>query len=549
MRKITNPILSGFNPDPSIIRVGKDFFVATSTFEWFPGVQIHHSRDLVNWNLIARPLDRVTQVDLKGIPDSCGVWAPCLSYDNGTFYLVYSVVRSFDGLWKDTPNYLVTANDIWGDWSEPAFLGGYGFDGSLFHDRDERKWFVSMLMDHRSKNFFGGIVLQEYCPHAGKLVGPVSHIFEGTPLGCTEGPHLYWKDGFYYLLTAEGGTEYGHAVTLARSKSIHGPYEVHPANPILTSRNVPGHPLQKVGHADLFHLEDDDWGIVFLSGRPLTQRGRCTLGRETCLEQVQWPVGQWPSMKSGSPLARVDFNWESSVLPDVPVIPSRETRLYSFAERGLPIEFQTLRIPADDRWCSFGQRQGWLRLRGRDSLHSLFEQSLVARRIDSFHVQATTAIDFQPDSFQQMAGLVFYYNTNHWHYLSVTVDDLGNRHLQILSCDKQKFQTVHREFGDAIAHAMVLHLRGEFDGAEICFSYSVDNESYHRIGPVVDGSILSDEYVCDAENWYRPAFTGAFVGMCCQDLSGMMKAADFQHFEYCDLLTYSRLGDKQGALK
>lgn len=267
MTDIVNPVLPGFNPDPSVVRVGDDYYVATSTFEWFPGVQIHHSKDLVNWKLVKRVLVRKSQLDMTGVPDSCGVWAPCLSYSEGVFYLVYTNVKSFDGVWKDTPNYLVTATDILGEWSEPLFLSSSGFDGSLFHDDDGRKWYTSMLVDHRKGRFFGGIILQEYDEQAGKLIGTPTSIFEGTPLGRTEGPHLYRKDSYYYLITAEGGTEYGHAVTMARSKQITGPYEVHPNNPLVTSRNNPHLPLQKAGHADLVETQHGQWYIFFSGGQ------------------------------------------------------------------------------------------------------------------------------------------------------------------------------------------------------------------------------------------------------------------------------------------
>lgn len=162
MVKVRNPIIRGFNPDPSIIRVGKDFYIATSTFEWFPGVQIHHSKNLADWRLIKRPLNRKSQLDMLGVPDSCGVWAPCLSHYEDTFYLIYSNVKSFDGIWKDTPNYLVTTQDISDEWSDPIFIDSSGFDGSLFHDYDGRKWYSSMITDHRKGKFFGGIILQEY---------------------------------------------------------------------------------------------------------------------------------------------------------------------------------------------------------------------------------------------------------------------------------------------------------------------------------------------------------------------------------------------------
>lgn len=161
-QQIQNPILRGFNPDPSILRVGDDYHIATSTFEWFPGVQIHHPRDLVNWRVLAQPLSRVSQLDMRGNGDSGGIWAPCLSYSDGLFYLIYTDVKTFSMIagFKDTHNYLVTAEKIEGPWSEPAFLNSSGFDPSLFHDDDGKKWFLNMVWDHRmGKNQFGGILL------------------------------------------------------------------------------------------------------------------------------------------------------------------------------------------------------------------------------------------------------------------------------------------------------------------------------------------------------------------------------------------------------
>jgi xylan 1,4-beta-xylosidase len=225
---IRNPILRGFNPDPSIVRVGDDYYIATSTFEWFPGVQIHHSRDLVHWRLLTRPLTRASQLDMRGDPDSCGVWAPCLSHADGLFYLVYTDVKRYGrttvggasgASLRDFHNSLVTSPRIDGDWSDPVFLNSSGFDPSLFHDDDGRKYLVNQLWDHRpGRNRFAGIVLQEYAPAERRLSGERRLVFEGTPLGLTEAPHLYKRGGYYYLLTAEGGTGWGHAVTMARAR-------------------------------------------------------------------------------------------------------------------------------------------------------------------------------------------------------------------------------------------------------------------------------------------------------------------------------------------
>jgi xylan 1,4-beta-xylosidase len=300
---IRNPILPGFNPDPSIVRVGEDYYIATSTFEWFPGVQIHHSRDLKHWRLLTRPLTRASQLDMRGDPDSCGVWAPCLSHDGERFHLIYTDVKRYGrtttggasgASLRDFHNYLVTAENIAGPWSDPIHLNSSGFDPSLFHDTDGRKWLVNMLWDHRpGRNRFAGIVAQQYSPAEQRLIGERVNIFTGTRLGLTEAPHLYQRDGWYYLLTAEGGTGWNHAVTMARSRNLFGPYELHPDAQILTSRARPDAPLQRAGHADLVETPDGDTFMVYLCGRPLRNRGRCVLGRETAIQPVGWTTDGW----------------------------------------------------------------------------------------------------------------------------------------------------------------------------------------------------------------------------------------------------------------
>ena len=212
-----------------------DYYIATSTFEWYPGVQIHHSRDLVNWRLVRRPLERASQLDMRGEPDSCGYGRPCLSYADGKFWLVFTDVKRFDGDFKDAHNYIVTAPTIEAPWSDPIYVNSSGFDPSLFHDDDGRKWFVNMVWNHRDRAgahlthpAFAGILLQEWDPASGRLIGPVKNIFAGSTLGLVEGPHLFKRGGWYYLTTAEGGTGYEHAVTMARSRAIDGPYELHP---------------------------------------------------------------------------------------------------------------------------------------------------------------------------------------------------------------------------------------------------------------------------------------------------------------------------------
>ena len=191
--KITNPIVRGFHPDPSIIRVEDDYYLATSTFEWWPGVSIHHSKDLKNWELITYPLNRVSQLDLRGVGPSQGIWAPCLTFHKGTYYLVYTVVRSFYCNMYDTNNFLVTSDNIMGPWSEPIPLNNFGFDPSLFHDDDGRKYMVSMVTDHRvPKKYAGRLVLQEYSTVEKKMIGKVKEIYEAKDI-FLEGPHIFYS--------------------------------------------------------------------------------------------------------------------------------------------------------------------------------------------------------------------------------------------------------------------------------------------------------------------------------------------------------------------
>lgn len=218
---IRNPVLPGFHPDPSILRVGDDYYLATSTFEWWPGVPIYHSRDFVHWRLLTHALSRRSQLDLRGVPDSGGVWAPSLSYADGCFWLVYSIVRNTGAgrPFKDLHNFLVTAPRIDGPWSDPVCLNATGFDASLFHDDDGRKWLVQMQWDFRpDRPRFGGIVLQEFDPADGRLCGEVRTILTKNRL--IEGPNLYKKAGRYYLMLAEGGTSWSHGIAMTRSDEI-----------------------------------------------------------------------------------------------------------------------------------------------------------------------------------------------------------------------------------------------------------------------------------------------------------------------------------------
>ena len=530
---IRNPILRGFNPDPSIVRVEDDYYIATSTFEWYPGVQIHHSRDLIHWRLLTRPLNRPLQLNMLGDPDSCGIWAPCLSHDENLFYLIYTDVKRYGrttqggsagASLRDMHNYLVTSPRIDGVWGDPVYLNSSGFDPSLFHDDDGRKYLLNMVWDFRPGfNRFSGIAIQEYSCELQCLVGRPHIIFEGTSLGFTEGPHLYKRNGFYYLLTAEGGTGWGHAVSMARSKELMGNYQLHPDQQILTSHTRPDLELQRAGHADLVATQDGGTYMVHLCGRPIHNRGRCTLGRETAIQKMKWSEDGWLRTADGKGLAYTEV--EDAGLPAhaFPEDPVRE----DFDTSQLPLPFQWLRSPWPDELFSLTARPGHLRLYGRESLGSLFRQALVARRQQAHCFSASTVVDFEPETFQQMAGLVCYYNGSKFHYLAISRASEG-KHIRVMSCLPDQLQPDVFTAPVFIPAGVPVQLRAEVDYERLLFAYRVGNDPWQWLPGVFDASVLSDE----AGPPGNPNFTGAFVGMCCQDLAGTRLAADFDWFDY-----------------
>ncbi len=533
---VQNPILTGFNPDPAICRVGEDYYIATSTFEWFPGVQVHHSRDLAHWRLLGRALDRVSQLDMRGCQNSGGIWAPCLTHADGTFWLVYTNVHHhMGGVVMDTPNYLVTAEKIEGPWSEPVFLNASGFDPSLFHDADGKKYVVQMQMGEAVTAVrFDGIILQEFDAAQRRLVGEPKKIWAGSALGITEGPHLLKKGGWYYLITAEGGTAMRHAISVCRSKDLWGPYELHPQNPLLTAFQKEQLPLKSTGHGCFVETPRGEWFTVHLCHRPLQRPGRLVLdreenksaplGRETCLQLLRWDEDGWPRLAEGgnSPAATVAVNLPPQPWPAEPL-------LDDFTGPQLNRHFQTLREPLEEHWASLTRRPGWLSLRGRDSLASSFDQSLVARRLQHFRAGAETCLAFQPYHFKQAAGLIAYYDRLHYHYFRVTAAGPGKIKLGVISSENTKAS--RWEVAELpIEAGLGLRLRMEMDHAELRFSWSTaavpHGGNWESVNQVFEATMLGD--------WVSPHsnFTGTFWGVCCQDLLDRSIWAAFDYFDY-----------------
>jgi xylan 1,4-beta-xylosidase len=533
----SNPVLPGFHPDPSIVRAGDEYFIANSTFEWYPGVEISRSRDLVNWDPVPSPLSEKRLLNMEGELASCGVWAPCLSYSDGLFWLVYSDMHSWNaGPWKDVTNYITTAPSIEGPWSDPVFTNCSGFDPSLFHDDDGRKWFVNMEWDYRQPadpegSQFTGILLQEYDPKAKKLIGPVRNIFKGSDISCVEGPHLYKRDGWYYILTAEGGTVYRHAATVARSRSIEGPYELHPHNPLISSYGAPELKLQKAGHGSWCDTPDGRTYLAFLCGRPLPGTANCVLGRETAIVELEWRDG-WPYVKPepGIPAVKDGVPWNKPAAAFEPPVkgapsPGPAAKVYRFDGGELSGDFKTLRVPRDPARYSLSARPGRLRLRGGESPVSAFNQTLLARRQTDFSFAAETCVEFAPRSFHELAGLIWRYDEANQYLLALSHDEVLGRSVSVLTMIGGKFG---RTGGIAVPPAGPLWLALTVRDHSGRFRYSPDGKTWTELRPVLDAAVLSDEYHC-------LGFTGAFTGLFCVDTARHEASADFEYFSYTPL--------------
>lgn len=542
MATIHNPVLRGFHPDPSIVRVGEDYYIATSTFEWWPGVEIHHSRDLAHWRLLTRPLNRLSQLDLRGVGPSQGVWAPCLTHDGSLFYLVYTNVTAFYCNMYDTHNYLVTAPDIMGPWSEPVALSNFGFDPSLFHDDDGRKYMVSMVTDHRvPKKYAGRLVLQEYDPARQALAGEIHEIYAADSI-FLEGPHIYKRDGWYYLFCADTGTGEGHGQSVLRARDVRGPYAMyHPpqavrtepgeAYSIMTTRHHPAHPLQKAGHGDLVQAPSGEWYMAYLCARPLNARNppdaprfagcrRYMLGRETAIARVTWTEDGWPVLANGTVLP--DAVTEG---PDVPPCPWPQPPTREEFTHGLSSRWQTLRLPLGPDALSLDARPGFLRLYGGNGLGSRFTQSLIAQRLTALSGHAETELDFRPTVFKQMAGLILFYDNDNYLYLHVTHDEELGRVLTLLTAENKRY--AYPAGYISLPGEGPVRLRWTMRRGVVQFGYSAAGEEvFLPVGPEIDASFLSDE-AC-VEGW----FTGSMTGLCCQDLTGSRVAADFGYFLY-----------------
>ena len=526
MTLLHNPVVRGFAPDPSMVRVGDWYYVANSSFEWFPTIPIHRSRDLAHWEYAGHVRGAVPGDSLAGVPDSGGIWAPSLSWGGERFWMTYAIVRSVGTPYFDADTYITTAADVGGKWTAPRRVTSHGFDPALFHD-EGRLWLLNLQNDCRpGGRRFAGIVATELDRDTLASTGATHLLLQHERL--VEGPKLVRRGGWYHLLLAEGGTGFEHGVLVARSRTVTGPYELDD-RPLLTSRDDPSLPLQKAGHGELVELPGGDWVLSHLAARPVrTPDGpRCTLGRETAIQAVTWDADGWPRLRHGGwhPAEEIEVAASSRPTATVGQVPHSDGPL------GWP--WSSPRAYPDPTWADPTTRPGWIRLRGRHGPESRWAHSLLAQRITEHRAEAEVTVDARPLTFTQAAGLALWYSAEAYLSLHLTwaePEGEGQRGQQWRGGGRTVLSLVERDEDGTRQVAVVgvdggapLTLGVTVEGAGARFWYLREGERA-SFGPEWDFSRLSDDYGS------RLRFTGAMAGIHAWDLVDAGFTADFSGF-------------------
>jgi alpha-N-arabinofuranosidase len=494
MQQYANPVIPGFFPDPSICKRGESYYLVNSSFEYFPAVPLFHSTDLVNWKFIRYILDRPEQVNLTSVPSSCGIFAPSIRYYNNCFYMITTNVAG-DG------HFYVTTHDPNASWSDPIFVEGPGFDPDLFFDTDGNVYFI------REDITSYGIHLFKIDISTGKLLSDDIMIYPGHEDPLCEAPHLYKIGEWYYLLTAEGGTYRGHMITVSRSRSIFGPYESCPYNPILTHRHLVMHPLQSLGHGDLVQGPDNQWYLVFLGTRPVGKYHY--LGRETFLAPAAITSDGWFSINNGEPITQnmtLSYSCQEQII---------DTSLIEmFDSENLGWQFNVRRNPKSGAYIHNKEKQVLeiKNLQRNDDIEP-FSFMGIRLRDHSSICETVMSLDFEEGAF---GGIMCIMNEMHYYSFGPRIKD-GN----ICLCLKHVIGSM------VVEKTYSLEGNGEF-------------RLYVEINPktikfYLDGHkdmLVDSQYTYLLSSEVAGGFTGVFVGMF--NASTMQETkAYFSQFSYC----------------
>ena len=511
---IENPILKGFYPDPSICRVNEDYYLVTSSFEYYPGIPIFHSKDLVHWEHIGHVLDRPSQLNLDSIRASGGVYAPTIRYHKGVYYVINTLVGKGG-------NFYVSATNPAGPWSEPIFLSDApGIDPSLFFDTDDKVYYTgngrpSAIGPESKKRH---IWLQELDLKQQKLVGEKTIILvEGAlhDAQSAEAPHIYKKDGYYYLIIAEGGTGDNHAVTVFRSKNIKGPYETNRKNPILTHRSLgKSYPIACTGHADIVETQNGEWWMVLLGVRPYGGF-HYNLGRETFLSPVAWE-DQWPVVNPG--IGKVLF---TQVGPNLPIFNiKKQLEKEDFNADTLGFEWNFLRTPRHKFW-SLQENKGALRLHLLpENISQLASPAFIGRRQQDTSFEASCKLNFLPKMDNETAGLVALMN-NDFHFRFERMIRNGESRLVVT----KRHAGIESILADVPCKSSAIALTIFANGQSYGFKVKEGSGATKTILDHVDGRTLS--------RINAGGFTGTYIGMYASS-NGIPSSnyADFDWFKY-----------------
>jgi xylan 1,4-beta-xylosidase len=511
-----NPILAGFYPDPSIVRRGDDYYIVNSSFSYFPGVPIFHSKDLVHWTQIGSVLNRPSQLSIDTAGVSRGIFAPVIREHAGTFYLITTIA--------DRGNFIVTATDPAGPWSDPIWLpeldGKNGYDPSLFFDDDGKAYVVNNGPPPGTPSYDGhrAIWLQEFDVATNKMVGPRTVIVNGgvdlaqKPIWI-EAPHIFKHDGKYFLICAEGGTADQHSEVVFRSDSPRGPYVPGPINPILTQRHLAparAFPITSTGHADFVETPAGDWWAVFLGVRPYGDNLYNT-GRETFLLPVRWTNG-WPVILAGDEV--VPYSHQRPLLaatapPTTPTSGNFSVR-DDFTAGPLAPYWMTVRTPRD-AFYDFTSHPGFITIKARHaSLGSRAQMSFAGRRQQHINATVATSVIYAPRRAGDVAGLVAFQTDDFYYSLAVALVN-GVRSVELTERDGRR-----RGGPVAIASAPLkgspnapVFLKIDARGDKYDFSYGTVAGEWILLKAGADGTILSTKVA----GGFSSNFVGAVFAM------------------------------------
>ena len=507
-----NPILAGFYPDPSLVRVGEDYYLVNSSFSWYPGIPIFHSRDLVHWQQIGHVLDRPEQLPLTGLGVSRGIFAPNIRFHDGRYYMITTNV---DGI----GNFYVTADNPAGPWSNPTELPEIrGIDPSFFFD-DDGKAYIVHNGDPPDKPLYPGhraLLLFPFDVKSGKVSGPGKVIVNGgTDISkkpvWIEGPHIFKHNGLYYLIAAEGGTSEQHSEVVFRSHSVDGPYEPYAGNPILTQRSLPPSrpdPITSTGHADIVETQNGEWWAVFLGCEPY-EDDFYNIGRQTFLLPAKWVDG-WPVILDSNKVVPRIVKRPNLPLHVAGAQPTTGPFQWTadFAGKQLPYELNTLRTPTSEWWIlDSTQKALFLEPRPED-LNSSRDPSLVARRQQHATFSSSVQLQFSKNDKPSDAGIVAFQNETHSYFLAVRLSAQGQRSVILEKRNGGVSQVASTRLSRKAGHA---DLKIEGAGASYRFYYRVDNGSWTQLGSDQDGTILSTKKA--------GGFVGTYIGLFARSLA------------------------------